>query len=76
MDRVTVTTDLLEEPWTDVVDPPFGTVERLGLVKMTGDQPSSVALLIRTEKGPVVAMLELSLYVKASTALMKAVVCS
>ena len=73
MDRVEVTTDLLQEPWTDIIDPPFGKVERLGLVPGE-DRPSSVAMLVRTETGVVVAMLELSLYVKASTALMRAAV--
>jgi len=71
-DTLTVTADLLADPWADVIDPPFGDVERIGLVPVEGGAPS-VALLVRTEDGQhVVAMLSLALYAKASTALLKA----
>ena len=71
-DTLTVTADLLADPWADVIDPPFGDVERIGLVAPDGGVPS-VALLVRLEDGrPIVAMLSLALYAKASTALLKA----
>lgn len=71
MSSIHVTTDLLAEPWTDITDPPFGKVERIGYVP-TKQGPPNVAMLIRLEDGtPIVAMLELALYVKASTVLQK-----
>lgn len=71
-DTLTVTADLLADPWADIIDPPFGDVERIGLVA-PDDAPPSVALLVRLEDGShVVAMVSLALYAKASTALLKA----
>jgi len=70
MSQIQVTTDLIQEPWQDIQDPPFGTVERMGLLA-----PSTVAMLIRMEDGSyTVGVVELGLYVKASTALMRAAV--
>lgn len=71
-DTITVTADLLAEPWTDIIDPPFGDVTRVGVVEVNPDSPN-VALLVRLETGEhVVAMVSLALYVKASTAIMRA----
>lgn len=71
MSTIHVTTDLLAEPWQDVKNPLFGRVERIGFVP-TKQGPSNVAMLVRMENGTVtVAMLELALYVKASTVLQR-----
>ena len=71
MSTIHVTTDLLAEPWQDVQNPSFGKVEKIGYVP-TKHGPSNVAMLVHMEDGStVVAMLELALYVKASTVLMK-----
>lgn len=71
MSQIHVTTDLLAEPWQDITEPKFGKVERIGFVP-TKQGPSNVAMLVEMEDGTsVVAMLELALYVKASTVLQK-----
>jgi len=71
VNTVHVTTDLLREPWLDISYPTFGRVERIGFVP-GNDEPSNVALLIRLENGQwAVGMIELSLYVKASTTMQR-----
>lgn len=71
-DGIHVTTDLLRQPWHDISHPAFGRVERVGFLPGSEGAPSNVALLVRLENGQwAVGMIELSLYVKASTVMQR-----